>query len=109
MRVCLTLMIMGGLLMLTACEQEPTPQQPAAAPTSSAADAASDAVGQVAKMVKDAASDAVADNTVCPLTGHAVAADGMKVVYGEMVVGFCCDDCVKGFKEQPEKYATSIK
>jgi YHS domain-containing protein len=45
--------------------------------------------------------------TECPLSGHAIAADQSVEHEGQMIY-FCCEDCVKAFKEDPAKYADKI-
>jgi YHS domain-containing protein len=47
-------------------------------------------------------------NTVCPVSGDKVGGDTGKPVFVEYKgkkYAFCCKDCAKGFKKNPEKYA----
>jgi YHS domain-containing protein len=47
-------------------------------------------------------------NTVCPVSGEKVGGDMGKPVYVDYKgkkIGFCCRDCAKDFKKNPEKYA----
>ncbi len=47
-------------------------------------------------------------NTKCPVTGEDVDAK-ITTVYEGKTIGFCCEDCVKSFKKNPEKYTANIK
>ncbi|MBI1853093.1 MAG: hypothetical protein HYR85_22380 [Planctomycetes bacterium] len=43
------------------------------------------------------------DPALCPVSGHPV--DGKTfVTIGDKKYEFCCDDCVAGFKADPQKY-----
>ena len=47
-------------------------------------------------------------NTICPVSGDKVGGDMGKPIYVEYKgkkIGFCCRDCAKDFKKNPEKYA----
>ncbi len=43
--------------------------------------------------------------TVCPIMGHEVPAEGPRVLYKGVSYGFCCGGCEPTFKANPEKYA----
>jgi YHS domain-containing protein len=58
------------------------------------------------KPVASAKTEAV--NTVCPVSGDKVGGDMGKPVYVEykgQKYAFCCKDCAKDFKKNPDKYA----
>jgi len=47
-------------------------------------------------------------NTICPVSGDKVGGDMGKPVYVDykgQKIGFCCKDCLKDFKKNPDKYA----
>jgi YHS domain-containing protein len=46
-------------------------------------------------------------NTICPVSGDKVGELGkpVYVVYKGKKIGFCCRDCPKDFKKDPEKFA----
>jgi len=48
-------------------------------------------------------------NKVCPVTKEAVDPKIETVQYKGLTIGFCCEDCVKEFKANPEKYAANLK
>jgi YHS domain-containing protein len=48
-------------------------------------------------------------NKFCPVTKEAVDPKVPTVQYKGMTIGFCCEDCVKEFKADPEKYAANLK
>ena len=57
------------------------------------------------------AGTALADepiNKKCPLTGKEIAA-GRTVDYEKQTIGFCCQDCVNKFEENPKKYIGKVK
>ncbi len=31
------------------------------------------------------------------------------VIYNGMVIGFCCNDCIKDFEKDPDKYVATLK
>jgi len=48
-------------------------------------------------------------NNTCPVMGRAVSKDTpYKVEYKGETVGFCCAECVKKFKADPEKYMKKL-
>jgi YHS domain-containing protein len=47
-------------------------------------------------------------NTKCPVTGEDIDPK-MTVVYEGKTIAFCCDDCVKAFKKNPDKYLENVK
>lgn len=47
-------------------------------------------------------------NTKCPVTGEDIDPK-VTTVYDGKTFAFCCEDCVKAFKKNPEKYAGSAK
>ena len=48
-------------------------------------------------------------NKFCPVTREAVDPKVPTVEYKGMTIGFCCEDCVKDFKADPEKYMKNLK
>lgn len=71
--------------------------------------------GKVAKMEKKeqiatvfaSTEKGFTKQTECPLSGHPIAADQSVDHEGQMIY-FCCESCVKSFKEDPSKYADKI-
>jgi YHS domain-containing protein len=47
-------------------------------------------------------------NAKCPVSGEDLDPN-VSIVYEGKTIGFCCQDCVKAFKKNPEKYADKIK
>ena len=47
-------------------------------------------------------------NTVCPVSGDKVGDSKLTEVYQGKVYHFCCDDCPKDFKKNPEKFAKAV-
>jgi len=47
-------------------------------------------------------------NTKCPVTGEDIDPK-FTTVYDGKVIGFCCEDCIKAFKKNPEKYVDKLK
>jgi len=48
-------------------------------------------------------------NKICPVTREAVDPKVPTVQYKGLTIGFCCEDCVKDFKADPEKYMANLK
>ena len=48
-------------------------------------------------------------NTKCPVSGDDVDPKGKTVTYKGKKIGFCCDDCIKDFNKNPEKYSKDLK
>jgi YHS domain-containing protein len=48
-------------------------------------------------------------NKFCPVTKEAVDPKVPTVQYKGMTIGFCCEDCIKAFNADPEKYAANLK
>jgi YHS domain-containing protein len=48
-------------------------------------------------------------NKFCPVTKEAVDPKVPTVEYKGMTIGFCCEDCVKEFKADPDKYVANLK
>jgi YHS domain-containing protein len=48
-------------------------------------------------------------NKKCPISGDDVDPKGKTVQYKGKTVGFCCDDCIEKFNQNPDKYADKIK
>jgi YHS domain-containing protein len=92
-------------------EQPATPpvQPPQAEPEAPAAIATPDVGDAAAAIVTDAPDDAVAVNTVCPVGGEEVTADGGRVSFNGKVYGFCCEGCKDEFKSDPQKFAALAK
>jgi YHS domain-containing protein len=51
----------------------------------------------------------VAINKFCPVTREAVDPKIPTMQYKGMTIGFCCEDCIKDFKADPEKYMKNLK
>lgn len=47
-------------------------------------------------------------NTKCPVSGDAVDPT-VTTVYKGKTYAFCCSDCVKAFKKDPQKYLANAK
>ena len=47
-------------------------------------------------------------NTVCPVSGDKVGDSKLTEVYQGKVYHFCCDDCPKDFKKNPDKFAKAV-
>ena len=54
-----------------------------------------------------AATQASAEQKLCPVSGHEIDAD-VSVMYEGKKVAFCCDDCIKKFKDNPAKYTAKL-
>ncbi|MBV9491693.1 MAG: YHS domain-containing protein [Verrucomicrobia bacterium] len=54
-----------------------------------------------------ASAQAQAINTICPVSGDQVGSVGKPVYveYNGKKIAFCCKDCVKKFRKNPDKYA----
>ncbi|HEX8525156.1 MAG TPA: YHS domain-containing protein [Tepidisphaeraceae bacterium] len=48
-------------------------------------------------------------NKKCPIGGEDIDPKGKTVTYKGKTIGFCCDDCVKDFEKDPEKYVKDLK
>jgi YHS domain-containing protein len=47
-------------------------------------------------------------NTVCPVSGEKVGSSKLTETYQGKIYHFCCDDCPKDFRKDPEKYAKAV-
>jgi YHS domain-containing protein len=47
-------------------------------------------------------------NTVCPVSGDKVGDSKLTEVYQGKIYHFCCDDCPKDFKKDPDKFAKKV-
>lgn len=47
-------------------------------------------------------------NTVCPVSGDQVADSKLTEVYQGKIYHFCCEDCPKDFKKNPDKFANAV-
>ena len=47
-------------------------------------------------------------NTVCPVSGDKVGDSKLTETYDGKIYHFCCDDCPKAFKKDPEKVAKAV-
>ncbi len=54
-----------------------------------------------------AATQASGEQTLCPVSGHAIDAD-VSVMHEGKKVAFCCDDCIKKFQDNPAKYTAKL-
>jgi YHS domain-containing protein len=54
------------------------------------------------------AADPKPVNTKCPVTSEDIDPK-VTLVYEGKTIAFCCEDCVKAFKKNPEKYLENIK
>ncbi len=48
-------------------------------------------------------------NTKGPVSGDDVDPDTQTITYKGQTIGFCCDDCIKKFKKDPDKYMKNLK
>lgn len=49
-------------------------------------------------------------NKFCPVEpDNAIDSSVETVTYKGKVVGFCCEDCIKAFKKNPDKYMKNLK
>jgi len=48
------------------------------------------------------------ENTICPVSGEKVGDSKYTEVYQGKIYHFCCDDCPKQFKADPDKYAKAV-
>jgi YHS domain-containing protein len=48
-------------------------------------------------------------NKICPVTKEAVDPKVPTVQYEGKTIGFCCEDCIKQFNADPEKYMKDLK
>jgi YHS domain-containing protein len=55
------------------------------------------------------ATQPVIFNKVCPVTKEAVDPKVPTFEYKGKTIGFCCADCIKDFKANPEKYMANLK
>ena len=56
--------------------------------------------------------DAAAGPTVnknCPVERDKAVDKTIFIIYKGQKIGFCCEDCVKDFKEEPEKFLKTMK
>ena len=51
----------------------------------------------------------MAVNKFCPVTREPVDPSIPTIQYDGKTIGFCCSDCVKDFKADPEKYMKNLK
>ena len=47
-------------------------------------------------------------NKICPVDDKPVDRDCF-IIYKGQKIGFCCEDCMKDFKEDPERYMAKLK
>ncbi len=47
-------------------------------------------------------------NTKCPVTGEDIDPK-VTIVYDGKTIAFCCEDCVKAFNKNPDKYLENVK
>jgi hypothetical protein len=52
--------------------------------------------------VTPAAADATCINTVCPIGGHKLDSDALKVSYKGKTIGLCCPDCIDEMNKMSE-------
>ncbi len=77
----------------------------------SAAAHAEDAKPAAAPTTKPA-GDVAAGPTVnknCPMETDKPVDKTVFIVYKGQKIGFCCEDCIKDFKENPDKYVAKMK
>jgi YHS domain-containing protein len=55
------------------------------------------------------ATQPMAVNKFCPVTREPVDPKVPTVQYDGKTIGFCCEDCIKDFKADPEKYMKNLK
>jgi YHS domain-containing protein len=64
---------------------------------------ATPAVAPATNPSKPPAVDPKPVNTKCPVTGEDIDSK-ITTVYDGKTYAFCCEDCIKAFKKNPEKY-----
>ncbi len=65
--------------------------------------------GTVAEPTTAPATQPAIFNKLCPVTKEAVDPKVKTYEYKGKIIGFCCEDCVKDFKADPEKYMKDLK
>ncbi|MGH7176000.1 MAG: hypothetical protein ACREJC_01350 [Tepidisphaeraceae bacterium] len=48
-------------------------------------------------------------NKLCAVQSEHPIDPNVTVVYKDMVIGFCCKDCIPDFQKEPEKYVKNLK
>jgi len=89
---CAAFALLGATLSL-ADDAKPAAKCPATGP----------ATTQAAK-----ADDQPAINKICPVDDKPVDRD-VFIIYKGQKIGFCCEDCLKDFKEDPDRYMAKLK
>jgi YHS domain-containing protein len=46
--------------------------------------------------------------TTCLVSGNEIKGEGVSVLYGTTLTRFCCPDCPKAFKKEPQKYVAKL-
>lgn len=57
----------------------------------------------------DADADAPPVNNFCPVEHDEEIDPTLTIMYKGMKIGFCCKDCIKDFKKDPDKYLSKMK
>jgi len=91
----LSFCVVFALLSAAARAADPAPAAPTTAPTTAPSTQPTD----------PAAGPAI--NKICPVDDKPVDRD-VFVIYKGQKIGFCCEDCVKDFKEDPERYIAKL-
>lgn len=47
-------------------------------------------------------------NTICPVSGDAVESSPLTETYNGKIYHLCCDDCIKPFKKDPQKFEAAV-
>jgi len=55
------------------------------------------------------AADATPVNKFCPVESDDEIDPTVTIVYKGQTIAFCCKDCVKDFKKDPDKYLAKMK
>jgi len=97
----LAALVMGlGAAALVMAADDAKPQAPAEGKTEAKADEKTPATKP--------STQAAIFNKKCPLSDEDVDHKGKTVTYKGKTIGFCCDDCVKDFNKDPDKYAKKL-
>jgi YHS domain-containing protein len=55
------------------------------------------------------AADAAPVNKFCPVESDDPIDPAVTYVYKGQTIAFCCEDCIKDFKKNPDKYLAKMK
>lgn len=108
-------LILAGSVMLAGCKEATPPPPPVTPPVTAPSPATSSTMDHAGHAMPAAAVDQALDvvptdlpaaNKLCALDQKMpVDPKGPRVLYKGKSYGFCCPDCIAGFKKDPAKYA----